>query len=112
MSHVSEPSWTFYGRQECGCCEEAANLLLLLLDGHRITVRMIDLRGPEEAPAPIHRLPALMDAHAGIVWQGAFDSHATEIAWMEASRRRARPPRPESFAPEAEPGAPIANGMQ
>ena len=83
MTRRVEPAWTFYGRQECGCCEEAANLLLLLLDGRRITLRMIDLHGPEEAPASIHRLPALMDESGSGVWQGSFDSRATESAWQQ-----------------------------
>lgn len=87
-----EPAWTFYGRQGCGCCQEAANLLLLLLDGRRVTVRMIDLAGPAEAPTPVHRLPALMDEAGHVVWQGSFDSGATERAWR-AARPVARPAR-------------------
>lgn len=94
MTH-KEPAWTFYGRQECGCCEEAASLLLLLLDGKRVTVRMIDLHGPAEAPAPVHRLPALLDERGLVVWQGAFDSRATEQAWRHTRER---------LGSEAEPG--------
>ncbi|MFO1532438.1 MAG: hypothetical protein ABR562_01875 [Thermoplasmatota archaeon] len=105
----TEPAWTFYGRQGCGCCQEAANLLLLLLDRHRVTLRMIDLAGPEEAPASIHRLPALMDADGHVVWQGSFDSSATERAW--AGVRKAAPSRYERYAYEGD-AEPIVNGMQ
>lgn len=86
------------------------NLLLLLLDGHRITLRMLDLAGPEEAPAPIRRLPALMDEKGHLVWQGSFDSRATELAWRAAGGRPivAEPDMPF----DAEAGRPLVNGMQ
>lgn len=112
MTRAAEPAWTFYGRQECSCCEEAATLLLRLLDHHAVTLRMIDLHGPEEAPAPIHRLPALMDEAGGVVWQGSFDSGATERAWAHVAGHQG-PVRAmgRSFY-ETEEAEPVANGMQ
>jgi len=109
VTRKGEPAWTFYGRQECGCCEEAANLLLLLLDGKPITLRMVDLHGPEEAPASIHRLPALMDAHGLVVWQGSFDSRATESAWKVA---QPRPSRDGGFVHEEHAAQLVPNGLQ
>jgi len=119
---AGEPAWTFYGRQECACCEEAARLTLRLLAGHAVTVRMIEVAGPEEAPAFVHRLPALFDAHGRLLWQGAFDSRVTEGALaQEASkvpvlpyRGFKRPPRPAAnpmwdYEADAEP---VPNGLQ
>jgi hypothetical protein len=80
-----EPAWTFYGRQGCNCCQEAARFLFLLMDHRRVTLRMIDLSGPAEAPTAIHRLPALMDQTGHVIWQGAFDSGATERAWQQGT---------------------------
>jgi hypothetical protein len=111
VNRKGEPAWTFYGREGCPCCEEAANLLLLLLDGRNVTVRMIDLASPAEGPAMVHRLPALLDEGGHVVFQGAFDSRATELAWREAAQRRPRAAR-EAFLAGFAPIEPLVNGLQ
>lgn len=75
---MSEETWTFYGREGCDCCTAAAGFLLHLLHGHRVNLRMVDLKGhPPGAP---HAIPAFVDPRGKAVWEGSFDSEATRMA--------------------------------
>lgn len=51
---------------------------MAILRGHRLTVRMVDVRGhPEGGP---HSIPAFADPAGKTVWEGSFDSEATRMA--------------------------------
>ena len=75
---MQEASWVFYGREGCDCCTTAADFLLNILRGHRVNLRMVDLKGhPPGAP---HAIPAFVDPRGKVVWEGSFDSEATRMA--------------------------------
>jgi hypothetical protein len=74
--------WTFYGREGCDCCATAASFLMAVVQGHRLTLRMVDVpphhrdTHPEIPPS----IPAFVDPGGKVVWQGSFDSEATRMA--------------------------------